>query len=304
MGRGRRHANRLLSAAFDAGIRHFDVAPLYGRGDAEAMLGELARTCRHDITITTKFGLSAPQSTALKRVFISTARGVVGLFPRLQAALPHAGNGTAPWAVDRGERFSPQQVRCSLENSLRTLNTDYIDIFLLHEYELSHFPSDSLLVFLDSAVTSGKILRFGVGSSFSRISKVIKARPELCGVLQFDSSALVPNVKALTQTNSLVMTHSALSDSYRTVVRFIEKEPLAAISFSEEANVNIRDPAVLARLMLSCALEANPNGAVIFSSREPARIASNASAADRPFSSDQIERFDQFLARACLRSMG
>jgi D-threo-aldose 1-dehydrogenase len=40
MGRGERHAQRLLETAFDAGIRHFDLAPLYGQGDAEKALEE------------------------------------------------------------------------------------------------------------------------------------------------------------------------------------------------------------------------------------------------------------------------
>ena len=32
---GRRQSLRLLEAAYDAGIRHFDVAPMYGYGEAE-----------------------------------------------------------------------------------------------------------------------------------------------------------------------------------------------------------------------------------------------------------------------------
>lgn len=61
MGRvGRKQSLRLMEVAFDAGIRHFDTAPLYGLGAAEAMVGEFARKRRAEITITSKFGDAPP----------------------------------------------------------------------------------------------------------------------------------------------------------------------------------------------------------------------------------------------------
>jgi aryl-alcohol dehydrogenase-like predicted oxidoreductase len=53
---------RLLEAAFDQGVRHFDTAPLYGMGLAEEVLSIFARGRRSDITITSKFGLLPPPS--------------------------------------------------------------------------------------------------------------------------------------------------------------------------------------------------------------------------------------------------
>ena len=51
MGRiGRRQSLRLMEVAFAAGIRHFDTAPLYGLGAAEAMVGKFAANKRADIT--------------------------------------------------------------------------------------------------------------------------------------------------------------------------------------------------------------------------------------------------------------
>ena len=38
-GTGRKNADRLLGTAFDAGVRHFDVARYYGYGEAEKILG-------------------------------------------------------------------------------------------------------------------------------------------------------------------------------------------------------------------------------------------------------------------------
>ena len=48
---------RTLNRAYDFGIRHFDVAPMYGLGIAERELGVLARRGRESMTIATKFGI-------------------------------------------------------------------------------------------------------------------------------------------------------------------------------------------------------------------------------------------------------
>ena len=48
---------RLLDAAVDAGFTHFDVAPMYGMGRAEAELAPLLRRHGDRVTVTTKFGI-------------------------------------------------------------------------------------------------------------------------------------------------------------------------------------------------------------------------------------------------------
>jgi D-threo-aldose 1-dehydrogenase len=45
-----------LRATHDVGVRHFDVAPMYGPGLAESETGRLARGRRDAITIAAKFG--------------------------------------------------------------------------------------------------------------------------------------------------------------------------------------------------------------------------------------------------------
>src|SRR5579859_111180 len=49
--------SRLLQEAYDAGIRHFDVAPMYGLGRAESELGSFTQAHRSEVTIATKFGI-------------------------------------------------------------------------------------------------------------------------------------------------------------------------------------------------------------------------------------------------------
>jgi D-threo-aldose 1-dehydrogenase len=47
----------LLRTAYDSGLRHFDVAPMYGLGRAEHELGVFARMHRGELTIAAKFGI-------------------------------------------------------------------------------------------------------------------------------------------------------------------------------------------------------------------------------------------------------
>ncbi len=60
----RRDSLKLLEAAYEAGIRHFDVAPMYGYGEAESCLGEFLQHHHGQITVTTKFGIAPPKKSA------------------------------------------------------------------------------------------------------------------------------------------------------------------------------------------------------------------------------------------------
>lgn len=83
---------RLVHAALDHGCNFFDTAPGYGEGASETLLGKALRDRRERAVICTKFGHGGPD----------------------------------------GEDFSVAGLRTSLEGSLRRLQTDYVDLLLLH----------------------------------------------------------------------------------------------------------------------------------------------------------------------------
>jgi aryl-alcohol dehydrogenase-like predicted oxidoreductase len=85
-------ARNIISRSLEAGCNFFDTAPAYGRGLSETLLGEVLAPARKQIVICSKFGHSPD------------------------------------WVTD----FSPAAIRPSLEGSLRRLQTDYVDILLLH----------------------------------------------------------------------------------------------------------------------------------------------------------------------------
>lgn len=105
-------ADATVRAAWDAGIRHFDAAPMYGNGAAEFRLGRaLAGYPRDEYTLSTKVG-------------------------RL---IPGHEDGDAVgdrWAYD----FSADGVRRSVAASLRRLGLDRIDMLLIHDPD-DHFDA-------------------------------------------------------------------------------------------------------------------------------------------------------------------
>lgn len=161
MGRiGRRESTRLVHAALDSGITHFDTARLYGLGDAEQMLGEALRG-RPDVTVYTKVGLGHPDHSRLRAGVHATARPVA----RARARLLRLRTET-PGPVLRAERhtkFSLGYVRASVETSLRLLRRDALDGLLLHEVT-SADTHPELIELLDALVRQGKVRRFGVAS--------------------------------------------------------------------------------------------------------------------------------------------
>jgi D-threo-aldose 1-dehydrogenase len=298
MGRGRQHARRLLEAAFDAGIRHFDVAPLYGRGDAEWELGEFARAHRHEISLTTKIGLPPRKLNRLRRGAVSIARQASRLCPSLKSIggkiIPdNPANSGSATAI----KFSVTEARLSLERSLRALRTDSIDLLLLHEYVAAGADGEDTLTFLEDAVRAGKIARFGLGSDFRRTLVTFRYAPRLCGIMQFESSALVQNITTARDLApaSVIITHGALSDSYRRIIEVINHNKKKAGELAKKIDVNVLDGRFLSLLMLGSALIANSDGIVLFSSREPSNIINNARAVDDGFSYDQIKEFERWL---------
>jgi D-threo-aldose 1-dehydrogenase len=105
-----------VDAAWDAGVRYFDTAPLYGHGLSERRLGRaLAGRPRDDYVLCSKVG----------RVLRPTSAAVDSIF-----ALPdqEVARSLAP-VFD----LSADGIRRSLDESLTRLGTDHLDVALLHD---------------------------------------------------------------------------------------------------------------------------------------------------------------------------
>jgi aryl-alcohol dehydrogenase-like predicted oxidoreductase len=258
----------LLHAAYDAGIRHFDVARVYNFGDAEAMVGEFAAGKRDHITISTKFGLMPNPGLAKMKGAVQVVRRLMRSSSFIRRLVRRNVSH-----LTQAVPLDPALGRASLEASLRALNTSYIDMYLLHEASALDC-TDETLAFLTQAVAEGKIRLFGCGSNYARIAEIASTRPDFLRIAQFESSLPAPHVEAL-QANHLPhhrmsVTHGAVAAAQD--LRATVGDAALADQWSTLAGVDLNQPSNLQGLLLRCALLENPTGMVLFRASTPQRI--------------------------------
>ncbi len=167
---GRRASLAALGAAYDAGINFFDTARSYGYGESEALLGEFLRGRRDSAVISTKFGIVPAHASVLKRSLKPIARKLLQLAPGARKTMQRQ-----LAAQSSGGHFSVAALHESLENSLRALRTDYIDMLFLHEPPVSVLEQGDLFAALEQLVAAGKVRRFGIASTPQVIEAALTA---------------------------------------------------------------------------------------------------------------------------------
>lgn len=115
--------NTLVDRAIDGGINFIDTANVYSEGLSETMLGKALKGKRHNVVVATK------------------------VFGRM-------GEGPNELGLSRGH------IMKSVEDSLRRLDTDYIDLYQIHGFD-PLTPLDETLRALDDLVRSGKVRYIG-----------------------------------------------------------------------------------------------------------------------------------------------
>jgi len=270
-GMSRAESLKAMEAAFDAGIRHFDTAPLYGFGESENCLGEFVARHRGAVTVTTKFGLQPPAKSALKSAVRAAARPVMRALPGLKAKLSRRAAPPAGTPVQRAP-LSAAEARTSLDASLRNLGVERIDVFLLHEAEAFDANNPELLRMLEDAVTRGDIGTFGVGSERKRVEELFDVHPEFCPVVQFEWSMLAAPVPAWP---AFRIHHSIMREGLPALRHVLESDAALCREWSAAVGKDLAQPGVVAQLMLAAAWVLNPQSMLLVASRNPKRIAEN-----------------------------
>jgi aryl-alcohol dehydrogenase-like predicted oxidoreductase len=123
---GAEDTREVVAAAIDAGINLFDTADIYGEGRSEEYLGQALGACRREVIVATKFGIKM-------------------------------GEGR--------EGAKPAYIRQAVEDSLRRLGTDRIDLYQIHRPD-PETPIADTLGALNDLVRAGKVREIGC-SNFS-----------------------------------------------------------------------------------------------------------------------------------------
>lgn len=288
----------LLEAAFDVGIRHFDVARVYGTGDAEAVLGRFASRHREDITITTKFGIEPPPQTTS----VSAAKALLRPLTRRSSRLHRVVRRGASHSVRRG-RFSPGDARNSLARSLERLGTSFVDVFLLHDCTAAEWCGDEPRETLEQLVAEGQIGCYGTATTFAETQTLLEPHSAKPPVMQFDSDALSSNVERLDGElrGSTPITYSCLSRALPLLHRRLIADQGLAREWSSALDLDATSVDSLVSLLLCHAVSANRSGITLFSSGEPERIRRNVEiVSERRLDDAQLVEFAR-RARALAR---
>jgi aryl-alcohol dehydrogenase-like predicted oxidoreductase len=276
MGRiGRSQSLRAVAAALDGGITHFDVARLYGYGEAEALVGEALAGKRDGVVIASKFGLTAPRAAGVLRALKPIAQKLAASVPGARSVMRSLIGAPAQAA----DRFSVASAQASLDQSLAALRTDYLDIFFLHDCGAEDM-TDELAAFLDRQVTAGKIRTYGAASGIDTVMTLFAARGDTM-LYQFANSIGERNAERLPADRRRFIAHSPFFGSGELARR------LGGAIQSGDAHP----------IMLGHALT-TPNVAVALCSMlDEAHLRANIDAVERPrFTATEIAKFAVMLA--------
>jgi aryl-alcohol dehydrogenase-like predicted oxidoreductase len=285
--------HEMIRAAFDAGINFIDTAPVYGQDGAGETILAGYLTSRDDLVLTTKVGYD-----------INAERKFPG-----QSERPHD--------------WRPESVRAQVEDSLRRLGTDHIDLLQLHNPRIEPIVDDALWETLRALRAEGKVRELGVAlgpaigwveegnraiddrpiASLQTVFNVLEQEPGLTFArrprVQQGEVSLIARVPHASDTLSGKITPDTVFDAkdhraHRNrdnMLDNFEKAETLAFLWGAETGRTIGQAAIagiLANSAFSC---------VIPTVLSVGEVREYAAAADLPFTDDETRTLDDLWAR-------
>lgn len=128
---GEEEARKIIKQALDLGINFFDTANYYSLGECEEILGKALKdyACRDDVVIATKL-----------------------YYPMHEGA--------------NAKGLSRKAIFAEVENSLKRLQTDYIDLYIIHRWDYTT-PIEETMAALNDLVRMGKVRYIGASAMYA-----------------------------------------------------------------------------------------------------------------------------------------
>lgn len=276
----RRNRMMVLNAAFDTGIRHFDTAPMYGLGLAESELGAFIKSRRAQVTVTTKFGIEPTVLTTGLAPLQAPGRAMLARRPDVNEDLKKRGktsdSGLVGKLLYRSPRLAVRTAQRSLEASLRALQTDYIDVFLLHDPVYGRLVNPPELVdYLDEQRKAGRIRCWGVTGMPDAVHAVRKCLRWPAVIQHRDD---VFESSAVGSTSGARITYGALARALVVFSDYFAQTPGAADIWSERLGFDVIGGAELSQFLFGAALSRNSVGPVLFTTTKPTHVSLAAAA--------------------------
>ncbi|HCE5431508.1 TPA: aldo/keto reductase, partial [Legionella pneumophila] len=256
-----------IQRAYDAGVTLFDTAEMYNAsvpGSNERLLGRAIRGFRDDVTVATKFGYDIDADQTVGPILDSR----------------------------------PERIRTVVDNSLRYLGTDRIDVLYQHRVD-PDVPIEEVAGAVAELVTAGKVIHFGLSEAGPDVIRRAHAVHPVT-VLQSEYSMFEREVEAVLPTirelGIGLVAYSPLGRGFLTEAvkpaehydvddmrRFDPRWQRGNFERNAAAVQELREVARLAgvslpQLALAWVLHEGPDIVPIFGTRSPERIAENAAA--------------------------
>jgi aryl-alcohol dehydrogenase-like predicted oxidoreductase len=272
-------------AAFDAGINFFDTANVYGRGAAEEAWGEILQ------------GFPRDEYVLATKVYFSMSRTDSGL--------------------------SAEQISKQLDNSLKRLRTDYVDLYQCHRFDVDT-PIEETMEALTAAVESGKVRHIGfsewtpsqiqAGLDVPGATKFVSSQPQYNMIWRAPEAEVFPlgSEHAISQIVWSPLAQGVLTGKYAPgepppsdsraaseemgnfIGRYLDDAVLEAV----ERLRPIADDAGLTmpQLALAWILRRGEVAAAIIGASRPEQVHQNAAASGVELSADTLAAVDDALA--------
>jgi aryl-alcohol dehydrogenase-like predicted oxidoreductase len=266
-----RRGAEALARAYDAGVSWFDVAPSYGDGHAEALVGKFLAGKRSQVAVCTKVGVLPCRAPFALRALRPILRHVMELFPELRKHVVKR-RPTAQRAALTGSF-----IESTIVESLKRLRTGYVDVLALHEAHLADVQRQDVLQALDNIVSKGYARTISLAGDLSVALSAIPLS-EHFGIIQVANSPFAPNValaKRQLPAGRCVgfVTHSVYGQggSLDALTAMIAKQ---ADKRALMDSLGYRDAPreVAAAFLLDFALASNPEGVVLLSMYKPSHF--------------------------------
>ncbi|MFX0113540.1 MAG: aldo/keto reductase [Candidatus Hodarchaeota archaeon] len=274
---------RTVHRALDLGINFFDTADVYGTGHSEIILGKALEEHRDDVVIATKFSSIFEEGTRIT-----------------------AGRNDT----------SPEHIHQAIEASFRRLQTDFIDLYQLHAYDLN--PSDAVIVrdTLEELATEGRIGGYGWSTDDPDRGQVF-AEGKHCIAMQYVLTILLSNERMveLCETHNLAsvirgpFAYGLLTGKYNANSNLPEDHLLHGSNFADERHTKIfaaledlkemlvEDGRTLAQAALGYIWTKTETAVPIPGAKTVAQIEENARAMEfGPLSADSVKQVDRFFS--------
>ncbi|MFE4700828.1 aldo/keto reductase [Streptomyces sp. NPDC056738] len=269
-----------IRRAHELGVTHFDTAEMYGWGEGEKLLGQALAPIRDEVTIATKFGFTPTY----------------------------------------GQDSRPEHIRGVVDNSLRNLGVDVIDVLYQHVPD-PNVPIEDVVGVMKEYVDAGKVKYLGLSNAGEDVIRRAHAVHPI-SVLQHEYSIftheVAPLFPVLEELGIGFVAYSPLARGFLSgAVK--SRDHYGPHDFRQriawwnpehfDANVAITDEltklaenkdATLAQLALAWLLAQKNYIVPIPGSRNPGRVAQNIAAADLALTADDLARIAEIAPKGGL----